>query len=70
MSVTGNRTFVGTSGILSSRSAGFELPNHFQLSSFTEIFPAPAKAGRKERRQNKRKQQTVIMYFRVEKGHF
>jgi hypothetical protein len=45
MSVAGTRTFAGTSGILSSRSAAFELPNHFQLSSFAENVPAPAKAG-------------------------
>jgi hypothetical protein len=70
MSFAGIRTFAGTSGIVSSRSAAFEFPNHFQLSSFAEIFPAAAKARRKTRRQNKRKQQAVIIYFRDEEGHF
>lgn len=70
MSVAGTRTFAGTSGILSPRSAILELPNHFQLSSFAEIVPAPAKAGRKARRQNKRKQQALIICFRAEEGHF
>jgi len=70
MSVAGTRTFAGKSVILSSQSVAFELPNQFQLSSFAEIVPAPAKAGRKARRQNKRKQQAVIIHFRVEEGHF
>jgi hypothetical protein len=70
MSVAGTRTFAGTSGILCSRSAALELPNHFQLSFFAEIVPASAKAGRKARRQNKRKQPAVIIYFRDEEGHF
>jgi hypothetical protein len=50
MSVAENRTFAATSGILSSRSAGVELPNHFQLSSFAGIIPAPAKVGSNARR--------------------
>ena len=70
MSVAGTRTFAGTSGILGSRSAAFELPNHFQLSYFAKIVPPPTKARRKARRQNKKKQQAVIIYFRVEEGHF
>jgi len=70
MSVAETRRFAGTSGILSSRSAAFELPNNFQLSSFAEIFPAPAKAGHKARRENKRKQQAFIIHFRVEEGYF
>jgi hypothetical protein len=69
MFVADTRTFAGISVIVSSRPAAFEIPNHFQLSSFAEIVP-PQQTGRKTRRQNKRKQQAVTMYFRVEEGHF